>query len=672
MSSTLYCTLGNRPQLCCSRLVPSSFSSAASPAACAYSCLVHNADTSNVVLTKMPLSFPHFVCWSLLVVSTGFPAHVSSQIVSPLWRDPNITTTTPYSVSLASSALQETTSQLGSNGFFDGADYLIPAIFFSQLAAFDFATNQTQYQTSLTQYFATANQTSTDFSDSNIYGYAAAQAYIAYKDPLFLKYAELAWETGNNYTIAQSDVNAGRMVNGVKSFSLAQMCQGATMAGGTFSSTNATDTSINGLPTGHFAILSALLAQTTNDSRYLPAAQLSVTFMQNHWLDSDDIVLDGISGNAGADECMLSDIVEPYDSGMMIEALAVLVQMTGQEDLQALLVTVVHAAIVSDNWQGTNGIISNQGHGGGGDLFLVRGLIAAYARNIIGGSLSDYVLAYLAVQYNAVLDLARSSQASSIYGLWVGPAAQSFDPTDQTAALGVLVAGILLRNQSSVSASSAGSTPNAGSTSATAASSETAGSHSNTPAFNQSPRGSHIAAIAGGAVGVVASVIFCAAFWIQRRRRNRRANEIGRERYSTPGGVGRPGILVNSSGDPSTWISPFTDAYSSPPSGHPSSGDSASPFSSKMREKCAPLSRPVSARSTSNDAAPSNDASEALPTQLPTAPSLLATAGLPLANLIQLLQSRLQGEASSREMAWTATEEDLPEEAPPRYPGTRL
>jgi hypothetical protein len=55
------------------------------------------------------------------------------------------------------------------------------------------------------------------------YGYAAAHAYSAYKDPLFLTYAIDSWWFGRAHTIFPEDVAAGTI--GVKDFSIAQDCQ---------------------------------------------------------------------------------------------------------------------------------------------------------------------------------------------------------------------------------------------------------------------------------------------------------------------------------------------------------------------------------------------------------------------------------------------------------------
>ncbi|KAJ7060915.1 hypothetical protein C8F01DRAFT_1141274 [Mycena amicta] len=590
---------------------------------------------------------------SLLVVVLAIHA-VKAQIASPSWRKSNITTAPADRISIANGALQETISHLGATGQFSDADYFIPAIFYSQLAAFDIATNGTQYQDSLTRYFSLAQTVSTNFSSTKMYGYAAAQAYIAYHDAVFLQYAVEAWNTGSKYTLSQADVDGGTMASSLKNFPLAKTCQGDSMAGGTFSSTDASDPSINGLPTG----LSALLAASTSDSTYISAAQLSTTFIHSHWLNTQNIVLDGISGRNN-DSCALSTGLEPYDSGMTIEALAVLVDVTKDSSLQGLLASIIEAAITSTAWQGANGIISNVGHGSGGDLFLVRGLVAAYTRNVTSAPLKEYIKAYLAVQYNAVSDLARS-QGNNFYGLWIGPAAKSFSSTDQTAALGVLVGAIGLHNESDATTSS--------SSSAISSSASAVATGSSTASTTSIRSHSHTGAIAGGVIGGVLFLVLALGlfFWCRRRRQRPSAFD---EATTNPDALSTTFSERPSFNAASTMISPFTSSspFSETSSSHGGPGTSsllasASPPvarygigekspQSGIQRGGSPVHNPRWAESESSTSM----------TQV-SPPARTTTSALPTAELVRILNSRLQRGVNIEE-------ED---EAPPRYPETEV
>ncbi|KAJ7114692.1 hypothetical protein C8R44DRAFT_629530, partial [Mycena epipterygia] len=145
---------------------------------------------------------------------------------------PNITTSLADGVNLAASAVEKATSMLSSDGQFDGGQYDAPGILYSQMAELDIATNQTKYQDSLEQYFPLAQNTRANFSDELGYGYAAARAYAAYKNPVFLQYAIQAWWFGRTYTLSPDNIGAGRIP--AKNFTVEQFCKDITMAGGTF------------------------------------------------------------------------------------------------------------------------------------------------------------------------------------------------------------------------------------------------------------------------------------------------------------------------------------------------------------------------------------------------------------------------------------------------------
>ncbi len=56
------------------------------------------------------------------------------------------------------------------------------------------------------------------------YGYAAARAYNAYRDPEFLAFAVTSWGSARRYTISKEQAAAGSM--DVKQFNLSTSCSG--------------------------------------------------------------------------------------------------------------------------------------------------------------------------------------------------------------------------------------------------------------------------------------------------------------------------------------------------------------------------------------------------------------------------------------------------------------
>ncbi|KAJ8074482.1 hypothetical protein PM082_015383 [Marasmius tenuissimus] len=65
-----------------------------------------------------------------------------------------------------------------------------------------------------------------------MYGLAAMQAYAAYKDRAYLGYAETAWGSVRVYTLSDNEIRNGK--SAVKSITLQNECDGASLAGGSF------------------------------------------------------------------------------------------------------------------------------------------------------------------------------------------------------------------------------------------------------------------------------------------------------------------------------------------------------------------------------------------------------------------------------------------------------
>ncbi|KAJ7117083.1 hypothetical protein C8R44DRAFT_627232, partial [Mycena epipterygia] len=144
---------------------------------------------------------------------------------------PNITTSPADRVNLANAALQQAIGELSTGAQFNDG-YGVAGNLYSQMAEFDLATNQSTYEDTLEQYFLLAQENRANFSDELSYGYAAARAYAAYKNPTFLQYAIQSWWFGRSYTLSQDDISSGK--NAGKNFSVSKICQDITMAGGTF------------------------------------------------------------------------------------------------------------------------------------------------------------------------------------------------------------------------------------------------------------------------------------------------------------------------------------------------------------------------------------------------------------------------------------------------------
>ncbi|KAJ7799090.1 hypothetical protein B0H14DRAFT_2617368 [Mycena olivaceomarginata] len=426
----------------------------------------------------------------LLLVAFALPS-ILAQVVSPYWRvrvhpqprpprrliptprKPNITASPAERINLAGAALAEAVNQLNpAPQFFPNATGVAVAgckgSFYGQMAEFDLITKQTMWEKSLKTYFQVAQSAHGNFSTTNVsLGYsisnirrAAALAYAAYKDQTFLDYATQSWWFGRAYTLSQDDVSAGRI--STKNISpLQECCQNRsskpgpaeTMVGGTFWLMDPVKPKLTPLSTG----LSALLAEATSDQLYLQAAIESRKFIQAHLLNDRNIVLEAIYAPQNY-SCGVINEIFPYNTGITIEGLSILAALTNDTETRNCryrLEQILATAIPYSLWQGSDGVIAivNQNNTRGsaqttGDLNLVQGLAAAYARNATSVDMHAYIGHYLAVQFNAVVDLATVG-GTNIYGSsWVGPPSSTYLGQDQTSALSALIAALVVAHDS--------------------------------------------------------------------------------------------------------------------------------------------------------------------------------------------------------------------------------
>ncbi|KAJ6563578.1 hypothetical protein DFH09DRAFT_477709, partial [Mycena vulgaris] len=223
------------------------------------------------------------------------------------------------------------------------------------------------------------------------------------------------------------------------------------MVGGTWYSIDSNDYHLEGYATGYFMGLSALLAEITSDPMYLQAATESANFIHSHLYNVRGIVQPDISGSSAHDAlCEVLSETTPYESALMMEGLAVLSSITNDTSWRDLLDNLLSAAIPNTAWQGENGIVAV--HGQTGDTNLLQALGAVYTRNITIAVMRRYIGDYIAVQFNAVTDLATYNGTNVYGGSWTGPPSATFSALNQTYALAALISAIDVEDDSAASA----------------------------------------------------------------------------------------------------------------------------------------------------------------------------------------------------------------------------
>ncbi|KAL0576830.1 hypothetical protein V5O48_005155 [Marasmius crinis-equi] len=130
------------------------------------------------------------------------------------------------------------------------------------------------------------------------------------------------------------------------------------------------------------------------------------------------------------------------------------------------------------------------------DANLPRGLGMLYQRSRNANFKKD-IEKYLAVQYNAILDLSTTNGSNVYSSDWMGPPPSTVDFLSQIQALGVLVPVIALP--------------------------DTDGTPNPTPSFSlPSPKGKPVGGIVGGTVGgIIALAVAVTLFFVRRHRKKR-------------------------------------------------------------------------------------------------------------------------------------------------------
>ncbi|KAK7041894.1 hypothetical protein VNI00_008873 [Paramarasmius palmivorus] len=400
-------------------------------------------------------------------------SRAAAQMVIPSsWTNTTVNITKEERIQIASAALD----MVLSSGI-PQSDVL--ADFFTQLAEFDIATNQTRYQDVVSDYFLSGPYAkdiklvglftsfpnvvsvtdalsqlarSEDIRYYNLNGYMALKAYIAYQDPKYLEFAVRAWEFERNFVVSDTGVPPLYQIfsdNARATMDSYSKCgTSADIRGGLMAFPNA---DIITSDTARYLRICALLAEITQNSTYTQAAQQSANFILSRVYTDDSLFLWKVAMNAQTCQIVTDETKDPWNAGYAVEGLAVLSSIWANKTIQErhakgflfILMNSVLASTKYPPWHDGRGIVSLN-ISRTGDLNLVRGLSIARAFESESTDITAYLDSYLAVQYNAVTNLA-TVPGTDIYGSsWTGLPATQYSADDQVRAAQVLVTGINL------------------------------------------------------------------------------------------------------------------------------------------------------------------------------------------------------------------------------------
>ncbi|KAI0316285.1 hypothetical protein OF83DRAFT_1284243 [Amylostereum chailletii] len=359
--------------------------------------------------------------------------------------------------------------------------------------------------------------------DPTFWGLSCYYAYRAYGEVSFLNTAIQIWNQTFPYWISEAEATAG--TTPVRNVSIAPGPQctpvpASTVAAGAvltnFGNTT-TDTSADAPAVGAFMVLSAYLYEESKNSKYLDAATLSATFI-NNTLYQSGVVVNGYNlVTCVADE----SLIESHYSGLFVEGLAIIVNVTGDETWSEHLNTVVASTVKTTQWTRADGVITEDLPNGNSIYsaskgIFIRGLHEARVRSDPGSAMALLIDSYTNVQINAILGVANKD-GPNYPSNWATP------PTSVTTTYGGTIAALDVFNSALDAAD-----PPSGSSTSVPISTSTVSSTAST-AFPSRPGPSPVGAIAGGVVGGVVGTIGVTLLVVYclRRRRRRDTLELG-------------------------------------------------------------------------------------------------------------------------------------------------
>ncbi|KAK7014800.1 hypothetical protein VNI00_019251 [Paramarasmius palmivorus] len=457
----------------------------------------------------------------IILYLTGFGLGVTIPSEIPTgWENTTITISLAERISLASDAIELAFVKIPApnpNGMTESALY-------SEMADFDILTiKKTQFRDRLLSILGETNDDNDPFLSGQYrflflgcrlmqpatfsfkrvcrsYCYAALRAYTAYKNPLFLQRAGLAWDWASRYTL-----NDDENQNISRNFSIPQQCFNRDLNGGTFNQkADGVNDSILGKSTLWSLLVSSIFADVNRSNQtYLDSAQRAFSFIQNQLITNDFIVQDGIDVKS----CNITNHTVPGNSGLTIEGATTLSLLQPADSaVNDSLTKLVSSAILNPEWHSVTGVLKS----GGGSYTdnqaagsMVRALSVWYS-TASASALKNVVEGYISAQYNTVIGKAKDPQSAIYAPDWNGPPSDNYKSNAQASAITVLLAGIRLNSTETLTTNTTDSNdpPNS------------------TPLPSPPAKKLAVGAIIGAVLGSVFGVIgLGTVFWYLRRRR---------------------------------------------------------------------------------------------------------------------------------------------------------
>ncbi|KZV69503.1 hypothetical protein PENSPDRAFT_482316 [Peniophora sp. CONT] len=475
---------------------------------------------------------PNLLITALIYVQLPIVAMAQDQNfpIPSEWRNHSFSPSTPQIISVAQNAvnaLAETVNST-SNGTNYALDTWQSANVLASIAQFDYVSGTTTnhnlvrqsftaFQSSHPVFFASHDPPHNVTSDPLMWGLAAFHSYRAYNDSDLLEIATSIWSSMQEYVVTAQDVNSGTPSkrNGTLPTNCPLNTPDTSVGAVFWSATNPGDYTSTGETVGAYVALSAHLWEATNNTDYLDSADQSAQFMYTHMYSDHSQV-----------------IQHTFDVLKWLTVLSAAPPPANSKWASMLLQRLVEITVTSSFWttpndNSTAGILfeaSTQNATQNSRSFNYRNifigaLLEIWLRTDRSRSMAAFIEAFIAVQFNALQDLAFNNGTYS--PIWTSPAPPEAEllPWGQLAAIPVLNAAFKIVSNSSPPTSSS-----------TGAPSPTSSAPSGDPSFgsdaSSSSRSLSGGAIAGIVIGSVGGfVLMVASVFLALRYKRRLSKE---------------------------------------------------------------------------------------------------------------------------------------------------
>ncbi|KZV60856.1 hypothetical protein PENSPDRAFT_759782 [Peniophora sp. CONT] len=476
----------------------------------------------------------------------------------PPWREPFFRISQTGKVSVANATLAVLVSGLDpSSGVVKtpnpGLDVPQSATFIQTLSRFDQLTGGRTYENQAKTAFATFRDQHSNFSpvrskttlhsETSRWGLAAYYASTVYgqDDDAFLNGAMTAWEKVYSFQLSPDIASTGHLASINATFQ--PSCNGSSVQGAVLWLEGG-DVVANSQTMGPFIALSSYLYNETHNATFSAAANLAIGFMKNFLSDGKTPIHDTLN----LATCTLGVSGEfTYNSGYFMEGLAAYIAMTGDDSQKDYLQSlVVNSLIHSPGWYRSDGVLQDgtigndqyariEGPNPDHDTLVgtrltsdwksifVNGLYTCIRFGVLNPKLEPFVHQLIAVQYNAIRELANSTVSGVIaYSpSWNNQPLQTLTAWGQLAAAEVLTIALNVSTKGDTTSDTSWTSSLGGPTSTGTGFTWPTRMPPPPPSVAASSSRSPVGAIVGGAVGGLgglALVALIALFFLKRRR----------------------------------------------------------------------------------------------------------------------------------------------------------